>query len=93
MIDAELNHIMDMEDRKSKGLIGETYTKLAEIMESKERAESCVGQTQTYIEHVTQVIKGFEGQSREDVQHIQERIERLRKLINDVEVALMKNEV
>lgn len=42
---------------------------------------------------MTQVIKGFEGQSREDVQHIQERIERLRKLINDVEVALMKNEV
>lgn len=56
MIDSELNHIMDMEDRKSKGLIGETYTKLAEIMESKERADSCVGQTQTYIEHVTSII-------------------------------------
>ena len=56
MIDSELNHIMDMEDRKSKGLIGETYIKLAEIMESKERADSCVGQTQTYIEHVTSII-------------------------------------
>ena len=43
MIDAELNHIMDMEARKSQGLIGDSYTKLAEIMESKERAESCVG--------------------------------------------------
>ena len=39
------------------------------------------------------MVKGFEGQSREDVSHIQERIDKLRKLINDVEVALMKNDV
>ncbi len=50
VVDAELNQVMDMEDRRSKGLIGETYTKLAEIMESKERAEACVGQTHAYNE-------------------------------------------
>ena len=39
------------------------------------------------------MVKGFEGQSRDDVSHIQERIDKLRKLINDIEVALMKNDV
>ncbi len=39
------------------------------------------------------MIKAYEGQSREDVAHIQERIDRLRRLISKVEVALMKNDV
>lgn len=84
---------MDIEDRKSKGLIGETYSKLIEIIDSKERAQSCLVQANTYIDQVNAMVKSFEAQAREDVTHIQVRIDRLKKLINDVDVALMKNDV
>jgi hypothetical protein len=93
LIDEEMSHLMDIEDRKSKGLIGETYSKLIEIIDSKERAQSCLVQANTYIDQVNAMVKSFEAQAREDVTHVQVRIDRLKKLINNVDVALMKNDV
>jgi hypothetical protein len=50
VIEAELKLILDNEDRKRKGLIGETYAKLHEINEARERAEQCCCQAKAYIE-------------------------------------------
>ena len=48
-VDAELKRVLDEEDRKRDGVIGETYSKLNEIMLAFKHAQECVNETEMYL--------------------------------------------
>ena len=51
-IDVELKRVLDEEDRKRDGVIGETYSKLNEIMLAYRHAQECVNETEMYMKEL-----------------------------------------
>jgi ribosomal protein S15P/S13E len=92
-IDEELNEVLNRENEKQGGLIWETHAKLTEMGEDKRRAEVCISETQVYLIELDIVAADWEGKTREDIAHLEERIERMRRHLAEVEVALARHEV
>jgi hypothetical protein len=47
-----LKKVLDEEDRKRNGIIGETYKKLTEIVDAFKHAQDCVNETELYLKEL-----------------------------------------
>ena len=91
-VDTELKKILDEEDRKRNGVIGETYNKLNEIMSAYKHAQDCVNETEVYQLELDSQGEQWDHKTKEDLNHIQKRLEKLRKHAKDIDMGLMKTD-
>ena len=69
-VDAELKKVLDEEDKKRNGVIGETYSKLNEIMLSFKHAQDCVNETVIYMTELEKQAEEWETKTKDDLNHI-----------------------
>lgn len=63
------------------------------MSEDRRKAEVCIEETQVYLMELKIVAADWEQKTREDIKHLEERIEMMRRHLGQVEVALVKQDV
>lgn len=61
--------------------------------EDRRKATVCVEETQVYLMELQIVASDWEGKTREDMKNLEERLEKLKRHLGEVEVALVKQDV
>ena len=93
VMEEECKKVLDREDQRRGGVIGETYEKLNELLEVK-RSSIVNAQSQTsYCDEVDKMGQRWEAKTREDCRYLEGRMEKLRAHLKQVEEALARSEI